>query len=97
MLDSFTFWEHLCISFELLNINLYEFLKVNKFRGFKTTLVKRFAVQLLISLLHMWKHNVVHCDIKPENILLKKPNKSGIKLVDFGSGCLRNQQVYTYI
>jgi dual specificity tyrosine-phosphorylation-regulated kinase 2/3/4 len=28
--------------------------------------------------------------MKPENILLRKPNKSGIKVIDFGSGTYEN-------
>jgi dual specificity tyrosine-phosphorylation-regulated kinase 2/3/4 len=43
------------------------------------------------------KHSVVHCDLKPENILLKHPTKSSIKVIDFGSSCLENEKVYTYI
>lgn len=34
MLDFFTFRNHKCITFELLNINLYELIKKNKFQGF---------------------------------------------------------------
>ena len=32
-----------------------------------------------------------------ENILLKQPNKSGIKIIDYGSSCFQNQRIYTYI
>jgi len=39
----------------------------------------------------------VHCDLKPENIMLKQPNKSGIKVIDYGSGCMHNERIYTYI
>jgi len=28
--------------------------------------------------------------LKPENILLRKINKSGIKIIDFGSGCFED-------
>jgi len=35
--------------------------------------------------------------LKPENILLKKKNKTGIKIIDLGSSCLVSEQVYTYI
>ena len=34
----------------------------------------------------MKEYCIVHCDMKPENILLRKSNKSGIKVIDFGSG-----------
>ena len=69
--DYFQFRKHICIAFELLSINLYEFLKSNKFQGFSLRLVRRFAVQLLQSLRLMRKCNIVHCDLKPENIMLK--------------------------
>ena len=35
--------------------------------------------------------------MKPENILLKTHNRSGIKIIDFGSGCFLNEKIYTYI
>jgi len=28
---------------------------------------------------------------------LKQPNKSGIKIIDYGSSCFANQRIYTYI
>jgi dual specificity tyrosine-phosphorylation-regulated kinase 2/3/4 len=54
-------------------------------------LVRRFAIQLLVSLHYMREHNIIHCDMKPENILLRKSNKSGIKVIDFGSGTDENE------
>lgn len=35
--------------------------------------------------------------MKPENILLKDERCSKLKLVDYGSGCFREEQVYTYV
>ena len=35
--------------------------------------------------------------MKPENILLKQPNKSNIKIIDFGSSCFKDERIYTYI
>ena len=45
----------------------------------------------------MREHNVIHCDMKPENMLLRQVNKSGIKIIDYGSGCYESEYVYTYI
>ena len=78
-------------------MNLYEFIKSNNFQGVSVGLVRRFAIQLLVSLHYMKEHNIIHCDMKPENILLRKPNKSGIKVIDFGSGTYEADQFYTYI
>ena len=96
-LDHFNFRNHLILTFELLSVNLYDFIKMNNFLGFSLSLIKRFAIQILISLYYMREHNIVHCDLKPENILLRKINKSGIKIIDFGSGCFEDHKIYTYI
>ena len=42
--DSAIFRKHLIISFELLSINLYEFIKNNEFRGVSIGLIRRFAI-----------------------------------------------------
>lgn len=95
--NSFLFRNHLCIAFELLSINLYEFIKMNSFQRISLSVVARFAVQILIGLQYAGSLNIIHCDLKPENILLKNQNKSGIKIIDFGSGCYTTERVYTYI
>ncbi|XP_053974421.1 dual specificity tyrosine-phosphorylation-regulated kinase 2-like [Hylaeus volcanicus] len=97
MFDSFTFRFHTCITFELLSMNLYELIKKNKFQGFSMQLVRRFAHSLLQCLDALYKNKIIHCDMKPENVLLKQQRRSGIKVIDFGSSCYENQRVYTYI
>ncbi|KAF2965545.1 hypothetical protein GQX73_g8013 [Xylaria multiplex] len=94
---SFYFRGHLCISTELLDMNLYEFIKSNSFRGFSLKLIRRFTKQMLSSLMILKQHKVIHCDLKPENILLRHPLHSEIKVIDFGSSCFENEKVYTYI
>jgi len=44
MKDYFLWRNHLCITFEMLSINLYEFIKNNNFAGVSQALIKRFAV-----------------------------------------------------
>eukprot|EP00898_Chlorokybus_atmophyticus_P004021 jgi/Chlat1/461/Chrsp103S01078 len=97
MYEYFYFRDHLCISFELHSINLYEFIKNNNFQGLSLGLIRRFAAQLLVSLKFLKKNRVIHCDLKPENILLKSPTKSAIKIIDLGSSCYEDERVYTYI
>mmetsp|Transcript_7792 Transcript_7792/g.14939 ORF Transcript_7792/g.14939 Transcript_7792/m.14939 type:complete len:520 (-) Transcript_7792:261-1820(-) len=93
----FHFRRHLVIIFELLSIDLYEFIKLNGFKGVSIGLIRRFAVQILNCLKFLREQRVVHCDLKPENILLRKPNRSGLKVIDFGSACFENEQLYSYI
>lgn len=42
--ESFVFRKHLVLSFEMLSINLYEFIKMNNFQGVSVGLVRRFAI-----------------------------------------------------
>lgn len=95
--QSFYFRGHLCISTELLGINLYEFIKAHDFRGFSLKIIRRFTKQMLMSLVLLQNHKVVHCDMKPENVLLVHPLRGDIKVIDFGSSCFENEKVYTYI
>ena len=96
MTDHFYFRDHLCIAMELLSMNLYELIKANQFAGFSTVLIRRFTTQMLGSLVLMRHHRVVHCDLKPENVLLRHPAKSGLKVIDFGSSCFEHEKgLYT--
>lgn len=52
---------------------------------------------MLQALQFLQYRQIIHCDLKPENVLLKKANKSGIKVIDLGSSCFQQQRVYTYI
>ena len=97
LFDYFVFRKHLCITFELLTSNLYDFLKINNFQGLSSALIRRFAAQILICLRALRKLKIIHCDLKPENILLKQQHKSGIKVIDFGSSCFDEERIYTYI
>lgn len=85
MLQCFEFRSHLCISFELLSLNLYQFLKKQKFQGMNPHLIKRIALQILVALRFLHNLGLIHSDLKLENILLKNEGKSSIKMIDFGS------------
>lgn len=95
--ESFVFRSHMVMVFELLGINLYELIKRNLFRGLSTALIKKFTHQILGALSSLRQQNIIHCDLKPENILVSDSQFSSVKLIDFGSSCFTNQQVYTYI
>ena len=93
----FYFRGHLCITCELLGLNLYELSKRNNFVGFSSNLVRKLAIQLLRCLSYLKKLKILHCDLKPENILVSSTNNSTIRIIDFGSSCYRGQTIYTYV
>ncbi|XP_054718156.1 dual specificity tyrosine-phosphorylation-regulated kinase 4-like isoform X2 [Uloborus diversus] len=97
MMNHFYFRNHLCITFELMGLNLYELIKKNNYRGIGSTMIRRFAFALVQCLRLLHKEQIIHCDLKPENILLKQRGANSIKVIDFGSSCYTHQRVYTYI
>ncbi|XP_030377014.1 dual specificity tyrosine-phosphorylation-regulated kinase 2 [Scaptodrosophila lebanonensis] len=97
MLDYTYFRKHLCITFELMSLNLYELIKKNNYNGFSMSLIRRFCNSIVKCLRLLYKENIIHCDLKPENILLKQRGSSSIKVIDFGSSCYVDRKIYTYI
>lgn len=96
MKDYFVFRNHLVIIFELLSLNLFELLRKNGLRGFSLSLIRQFARQMLEALCTLEKGHIIHCDMKPENVLLVD-DKGKIKVIDLGSACFENATIYTYI
>eukprot|EP00960_Hanusia_phi_P050996 760543-Hanusia_phi.AAC.1 len=99
MLDTFIFRNHQCLVFELLPMSLYDLLKLSKFKGFPLTFVRKFARNILQNLeaLRAPEVDVIHCDLKPENVMLIKANEHRIKVIDFGSSCSSGYRPFTYI
>lgn len=97
MKTSFMFRNHICIAFELLSKNLYELLRANKFKGLPIQIIISMARQILEGLSKTHSESIIHGDLKPENILLKTQSKSGVKIIDYGSGCFSSEIVFSYI
>ncbi|ELP92597.1 serine/threonine protein kinase ppk15, putative [Entamoeba invadens IP1] len=96
MYDHFMYYNHICIVTELLGTDLYHLMKENKNKGFSIRTIRKFLFHLLHALQTLSQANVVHCDVKPENVLLQGMS-SNIKLIDFGSACFENFTMNTYI
>ncbi|KAK6997496.1 kinase-like protein [Favolaschia claudopus] len=70
LLRFFTFQNHVCLIFEILGMSLYAFLKSNNFIPFPASHLQSIARQLLDCVAFIHGLQVIHTDIKPENILL---------------------------
>ncbi|KAL3089210.1 hypothetical protein niasHT_021154 [Heterodera trifolii] len=78
---------HLCLVFENLSMNLREVLKkYGNNVGLHMKAVRSYAQQLLLAMKLLKKCNILHADIKPDNILVNE-TKMLLKLCDFGSAC----------
>lgn len=99
LLSRFSHLGHTCLVFEHLSFNLYDLLRKTHFNGVSLNLIRKFARQILktLAFLSLEEVNVIHCDLKPENILFRQPNRSAIKVIDFGSSCRASRTMYTYI
>lgn len=85
LLGSFDHKGHLCIVFEHMSKNLRDLLK-EETNGHGLTLpaVKTYARQMFLGLHHLQTCQVIHLDLKPDNVLVSADKKT-IKLADFGT------------
>ncbi|KAK3140363.1 hypothetical protein QOZ80_5AG0399870 [Eleusine coracana subsp. coracana] len=94
-ISSFMYRNHLCLVFESLSMNLREVLKkFGRNIGLKLTAVRAYSKQLFIALKHLKNCKVLHCDIKPDNMLVNEA-KNVLKLCDFGNAMLAGMNEVT--
>lgn len=82
---SFEHKGHLCIVFEHLSINLREVLKkFGRDVGISLKAVRAYAHQMFLGLALMRKANILHADLKPDNLLVNDA-RNILKICDLGS------------
>lgn len=76
---------HLCMVFENLSLNLREVLKkFGRDVGININAIRHYAYQMFLGLSLMKKCNILHADLKPDNILVSE-NRNLLKICDLGS------------
>ena len=86
-IECFTHKNHTCVVFEMLQQNLYDFLRSTKFRPLPLKYVRPILHQVTTTLLKLKSMGLIHSDLKPENIMLVDHDRQPyrVKVVDFGS------------
>uniref|UniRef100_A0A3P9KGU3 Protein kinase domain-containing protein n=1 Tax=Oryzias latipes TaxID=8090 RepID=A0A3P9KGU3_ORYLA len=82
----FHYNSHVCIVFEMLDHSLFDFMNDRSSLPLFLHEIRAIAWQLLISLKGLKSINLVHCDIKLDNIMLvnQVSEPFRVKLIDFG-------------
>ncbi|KAF2165725.1 hypothetical protein M409DRAFT_24013 [Zasmidium cellare ATCC 36951] len=95
LLGNFTHKGHLCLVFEGLHMDLREVLKkFGRDVGINLEAVKLYAYQMFHALQHMKNAEVLHADLKPDNILVNE-KRTLIKVCDFGTATLQQDAELT--
>uniref|UniRef100_A0A672YQQ3 dual-specificity kinase n=1 Tax=Sphaeramia orbicularis TaxID=375764 RepID=A0A672YQQ3_9TELE len=69
MYDWFDYHGHMCISFELLALSTFDFLKENNYLPYSIGQVRHMAYQICLAVKFLHDSKLTHTDLKPENIL----------------------------
>ena len=84
-LGQFDHEDHLCMIFEAMHQNLRSALRQHGHRrGIAMDAVKIYARQMLIALRYLERLNIMHADLKPDNIVVNDKYNL-LKICDFGS------------
>ena len=69
MYDSFNYFGHMCLTFEVLGESVFDFLKSNSYVPYPLEQVRHIAYQLCHAVRFMHDNKLTHTDLKPENVL----------------------------
>ncbi|XP_062871202.1 homeodomain-interacting protein kinase 1 isoform X2 [Trichomycterus rosablanca] len=85
--ECFQHKSHTCLVFEMLEQNLYDFLKHSKFSPLMLKCIRPVLQQVATALMKLKSLGLIHADLKPENIMLVDPIRQPyrVKVIDFGS------------
>uniref|UniRef100_A0A0N4ZQ75 Protein kinase domain-containing protein n=1 Tax=Parastrongyloides trichosuri TaxID=131310 RepID=A0A0N4ZQ75_PARTI len=111
--DSFDYFGHICLKFELLGLSVFDFLKANDYQPYPMDQARMIAYQLCYAVKFMHDNKLTHTDLKPENILFTttsfdtvpyRKNKqlriikdATVRLIDLGSATFDDEHHSTIV
>ncbi|KAK5866405.1 hypothetical protein PBY51_020599 [Eleginops maclovinus] len=83
---SFYHEKYICLEFEILDLSLYEYTLQRQHNALSIAEIRPVLRQLTTALLHLKALEIIHADLKPENIMVVNRFKHPlqVKLIDFG-------------
>ena len=84
---------HVCLVLEKMDMNLLSFIEDKYPEGVPLDISKKIIKQLLNAQKFLHDNQIVHTDIKPENVLISENDSEFlVKLIDFGSSYLPEEE-----
>lgn len=87
----------ICVVTNLYSTDVYSYLKSRNFKGLPINELKLYGWELARALSFSHELKIVHCDLKPENVLFKSNSRESIALIDFGSSCYEKKPLYAVV
>uniref|UniRef100_A0A3Q3C3A8 Protein kinase domain-containing protein n=1 Tax=Haplochromis burtoni TaxID=8153 RepID=A0A3Q3C3A8_HAPBU len=90
--------KRICLNFELLDQNLWDYMKDRNHQGLPIRELRPILQQLANALFHLSSLGIVHADLKLGNIVVVNRHQSPVKVIDFGLACpVRAPEVMLHI
>lgn len=97
LIDCFKFHGFYVFVFELLGCDLYQTLHWNANKGLPIEQIKTVASNILQALKICHENGIIHCDVRPQNILWSSFRRTQAKLIDFGCAKKVGEKEILYI